>query len=145
MMTKPKTTTLKIANDANLYRELASLTHGIMRASIAENSVTFSIHDQSSNANIVPSVQYAVQTKDLKSGVVQNKSDTFPTDPAAVGNILNYSASLTDSSGVMRITGQCINLNTDELIFTFSAFTCKEGWYVTVNDYIDHGQLENII
>lgn len=157
MITRPKQTKLRIGINGTGAHELSDITHGIIKIALDHKRITLTMNDITDNGNILPQIYYSVSSKDTRSGYVAHKTTAFPAivpegadEPAPQrGNGINYPFSFNDSKEIMRITGFVVNLNTQEILFSFTAHTVIDTaapcWCITIDDFVDHGTVASII
>lgn len=156
MITRPKQTKLRIGINGMGCHELSDITHGIMKASLDSKRITLTLNDLSDNGNVLPQIYYTVSSKDTRSGYVAHKSTAFPpladgaeSAPPQRGNGISYPAIINEPKELTRLTGYVVNLNTQEVLFTFTAHTMIDTkdpcWCVTIDDFVDHGTVAALI
>lgn len=156
MITRPKQTKLRIGVNGVGCSELAEITHGIIKAAVDNKHITLSFNDVSCNSTVLPQIHYAVSSKDTRSGYLAHKATAFPLlmpegqeAEQQRGKCLNYATEVTGSHTVMRIVGHVLNMNTQEVLFSFSAHTLLDAkdpcWCVTIDDFVDHGTVAALI
>lgn len=156
MITRPKQTKLRIGINGTGAHELSDITHGIIKATVDNKHITLSFNDLSYNDTVLPQMHYAVSSKDIRSGYLAHKANAFPLlvpegqeAEQQRGQCINYATEVTGSHTVMRIVGHVLNLNTQEVLFSFSAHTVIDVkdpcWCVTIDDFVDHGTVASII
>ena len=155
MITRPKQTKLRIGINGVGCSELAEITHGIIKATVDNKHITLSFNDLSYNETVLPQMHYAVSSRDTRSGFIAHKANAFPLlvpegqeAEQQRGQCINYATDVTGSHTVMRIVGHVLNLNTQEVLFSFSAHTVIDKdpcWCVTIDDFVDHGTVAALI
>ena len=155
MITRSKQTKFRIGTNGAGCSELAELTHGIIKATVDNKHITLSFNDLSYNETVLPQMHYAVSSRDTRSGFIAHKANAFPLlvpegqeAEQQRGQCINYATEVTGSHTVMRIVGHVLNLNTQEVLFSFSAHTVIDKdpcWCVTIDDFVDHGTVAALI
>ena len=155
MITRSKQTKFRIGTNGAGCSELAELTHGIIKATVDNKHITLSFNDLSYNETVLPQMHYAVSSRDTRSGFIAHKANAFPLlvpegqeAEQQRGQCINYATDVTGSHTVMRIVGHVLNLNTQEVLFSFSAHTVIDKdpcWCVTIDDFVDHGTVAALI
>ena len=156
MITRSKQTKLRIGANGVGCSELAEITHGIIKATVDNKHITLSFNDISYNETVLPQMHYAVSSRDTRSGYLAHKATAFPLlmpegqeAEQQRGQCLNYATEVTGSHTVMRIVGHVLNMNTQEVLFSFSAHTLLDAkdpcWCVTIDDFVDHGTVAALI